>query len=420
MQKFQLKFPFRLLVAIFIKSAVIPLALENEMKDKVDRERRRRMTGLAAAVRSGDRAAIVHRLNSLRVDAVKLGYSEGWVSLQIEAVASEDFSVLGAAFGRWEFVGVGAHFFVVAPLRQYRQGAWRSRLSLIAGEVSRYLMDDIDKVDQAIEPLRRPGDALLQVMPVTVYASAGNACGAEGEAFITPDAWEIDAKGGPSILDLEEQGFRFREHAPRAVGRTFELHSARFMMQPLALPSWRQPYYREYVLHDAGHSTGVHLDRKIEMGVLNEAWLRGVEEHRADGVGMMAALATLPPEQVAAHVLVNLTVRLGLDVHRPGGLDADQDVVCCALTLQRYLEAEVLKLGRTGRLEFVDHSVAGMVRAAEHLQKASVETTRRELALRQDTGVTRVLSEMGPVHGGTAALIEHLRQLGQGMHSRLR
>ena len=227
-------------------------------------------------------------------------------------------------------------------------------------------------------------------------AACGNVGSEHGEAFVVANNWNfIDSFKGPSLIDITEQGRRFFDSGKECIRRIFEPNTAKLLLSALEGNKVTSTYNRhlEYQLHDAGHATGLGIDRKIQEKLFSSYWFASVEEWRADGVEFYLAVNSLSTEEAAKVVAVNLCVRLALDAHRRGGMDKDGDVCASLLTFDRLLESGKIKIDN-GCLSLCNLSYKSLLEAIEPHQLEAVNLTRRELDLDYPTGLFRLYGSL--------------------------
>ena len=344
-----------------------------------------------------------------------------WIGAMAKAVDQGRYDGLSEPFKAGAIVGPAGHLLVVGPYTQRRSEGDVTRLSGLFGQAIVYqqtpgVSAEVEAIQRA--PLRQP---VIPVLPIRGIAGCGNLGGEEGEAFIVPDGWGwTGSTQGLAINDMKEQLRRFEISGRRCIERIFDADTAAFLLAPMdASSGGEQVRHRSYDLHDVGHVAGLGLAQKVAEGLLPGFWYRAVEEWRADGVAFEVG-ARLMSEQDAAHDLAsNFCVRFGVDAHRPGGLDQDQDVACILLMLDRLLRDGGLKI-TGGRLALTDLSYKGLIRAFEGERYDTVDLTRRELATEHSTGILRLYGSV-PMHPSTAAILEGLvREPCRGFFSTLR
>ncbi len=373
---------------------------------------------LLAAVIAKDHARAAELLRALASDHLLPG---AWVRANADAIAGGCFDALSEPFKACDFVGPSGHMLVVGPYTQNRGHSAVTCLSALFGQVvdhqpTRAIAATLEAIQSA--PLRQPVHTIL---PIHGLAGCGNLGGEEGEAFVVPDGWGWPSSAqGPAINDMLEQSRRFETAGRRCIERIFDADTAAFLLAPMD-PSrgGDRVRHRSYELHDAGHSSGHSFAAKVKDGLLAGFWYRAVEEWRADGVAFELGARLLSETDAANDLASNFCVRFGVDAHRTGGSDSDQDVACTLLMLDRLLRDGALCI-RGGRLSLRDLTSAGLIRAFEGERFDTIELTRKELASAQPTAVLRLYGTMSVQPASEVILHGLVREPCRGFFTALR
>lgn len=334
-------------------------------------------------------------------------FPERWLKLLRDGLREGRWDGLSTAFAAREFIGPEGDVLMVGPYRQRRDGVDHDVPSLLCGRLKPRV--DLDRVAAISENIfgASPKNA-PEAIGIEVSHAAGAVGGASGEAFIVPDGWRWkDSHRGPAFNDMTEQRKRFggalecikRVFDQRTAGLLFDLVGGVDGMVDLAA--------LEYGLHDAaGHGNGVHLSEKLEGKHLPNATYRGFEEFRADGVALEVAERMFGLERASRIAASNAIVRLGLDAHRLGGLDADTDAQCALLHFHHLLESSQLSVGSAGRLTLVRADAHTLWRAYKPQRDLAIRVTQCELGLKRSAG----LSWLYATHFNVPASSRHIFQ----------
>jgi hypothetical protein len=330
-----------------------------------------------------------------------------WLELTADALERGTFDLLSEAFQNAAFVGPDGHMLLIGPYIQRRGGKEVMVLSALLGKkIDLGTLVNVEKTIEQIQgaPLQQP---VQPIIPIRCLASTGNLGGESGEAFVVPDGWGWkNSAFGPALNNMVEQLRRFDVSGRRCIERIFDADTAALLLTPMdASKGGVQVRHRSYEIHEAGHSTGLGLYRKVNEGLIPGFWYRCVEEWRADGVGFELGARLLEEEEAGKDLASNLCIRYGMDVHRTS-VDSDGDVACTMLIMDRLLQTGALKIVG-GRLALRDVSLGGLVRGFELMRHECIELTRRELQLEQPTGVMRLYGTV-PVHPSTTAILHGL------------
>ncbi len=362
---------------------------------------------IVEAIDRGDRTQALAFLNSVADHSSQWGLPRPWLLATAQALQEQSWTDLSQPFLCREFLGESGAFLMAAPYTVRREGKVHTRLSAFYGRVI-----DHDRTPPLEDLVRKRFGSLGQpvacILPVECFASGGNLGGEEGEAFIVPDGWPFpESASGPALNNMSEQLRRFSDSGVRCIRRIFDADTSDLLLDACG-DSERRLHLQcmEYQFHEAGHAAGLGLARKLREEALSTYWLRGVEEWRSDGVSFDIAIESLSEERAGRMIAANLCLRFGVDSHRHGGAERDQDVVCCQLLLDRLLKSGGLVI-RGGRLALRECSWAGLVRTVEAHCADAMRLTREELRLQHSIGVQGCYSRV-ELHPASAAVFEGL------------
>ena len=321
-----------------------------------------------------------------------------WLLNTKNALKTRNWNLLSDGFARQEFVGANGYFLIIAPYTVRRESSQITKLTAIFGCVIFLPCPLIEKLEHLIsENVGKLHQKIPLILSYEKIAACGNVGSEYGEAFIVANNWNfLDSLKGPSLIDTTEQQRRFLDSGKECIRRIWEPDSAELLLSALEEDKTASSYNRhlEYQLHDAGHATGLGIDRKIHENLFSTYWNASVEEWRADGVEFYLAVNTLSTEEAAKVIAVNLCVRFALDAHRSGGLDRDGDVCASLLVFDRLLESGKIKIDN-GRLSLCNLSYKSLLEAVEPHQLEAVNLTRQELNLDYPTGLSRLYGSVG-------------------------
>lgn len=346
------------------------------------------LKSLQEAVSDGDAADASVLVDELRATDQGQLYPTVWLEATAAALRSGRWDDLSEAFSTRKFIGDSGHVLVVGQYRQRRDGVANTVLSMLCGNVIRRV--DLGRVAEASRKLfgtvqENPPEAI----PLNVTFAAGAVGGQAGEAFVVPDGWTWkSASFGPAFNDMNEQRKRY-DVAVACVERIFTPETAALLVRLVGgVSGMVEVAADEYGLHDAaGHGNGISLSVKLDRELLPNAAYRGFEEFRADGVALELAGMLFGFVYASKIVASNLIVRLGLDAHRGGGMDADTDVQCALLGLHHLFESKQVEMSPSGKLTLVDPTPEGLWRATKPQRDLAVEVTQCELRLRRHEGL---------------------------------
>jgi len=336
---------------------------------------------------NGDIKTAVEQLTILTDTADDYALPGEFLRLNCEALQKNNWDVLSQAFVNEEFIGPEGEFLIVAPYTARRQARKETLLTAIYGKVLPYeVLPDLSKVVDEIQgPLKEP---IGRIMSFRRFASCGMVGTEGGEAFLVPDDWGFkDSHRAPALNDMTEQQTRYMT-AKRCIEIIFDMKSANLLLESRKNGfDWMMLRHREYGFHDAGHSTGLGLKTKLGNDLLPTPWYRGVEEWRADGIEFELLRQTLSECETGRTIAANLSLRLGLDAHREGGVERDTDVVAAQLALDALLESGALEISADRKLGFTNPTYEGLVEASHEHRSRAIQLTRDELALQYQQGI---------------------------------
>lgn len=347
-------------------------------------------------------------------------YPKVWNRALQEALQSSDFSPLAVPFKRKAFLGPNGDFIIAGPYKQLRNGTESVELSHIVGRViSTPPIPSVKKIK--LKLFGSQGEKMAAILPVQIFESSGNLAREHGEGFIVPDNWGWTGSAeGPPVNNMTEQRNRLAK-AFRCIERIFDNASAALLkhaVEPLRSGTVVQHY--EYQYHDYGHECGLGLFSKINHGLLKENYaMQGIEEWRADGVGLALAIRTQPVKTAARIIASNLITRFGLDSHRGGGLNRDFDMVVALHSLDKLVEGKGLIIkGR--KLAFKEITANGLINAVEVLCDEAIRLTRDELNLADPLGLFRRYGQVPVTPHAEALFAGHVVEPCQGIFTNLR
>jgi len=358
-----------------------------------------------AAITGGDHRRAAAMLRELASEHAAL-FHRDWLAATIEALHHNRYDALSRPFETGQFVGPAGHVLLVGPYTQRRGESNVTELSALLGQVIEHrATPDVVAALEAVQraPLHQPVGAIV---PIRGLAGCGTLGGEAGEAFVVPDAWGWPrASRGPAINDMAEQLRRFELVGRRCIERIFDADTAAFLLAPMDPEhGGEEVRHRSYELHDAGHASGLGLTRKVAHNLIPGFWYRAVEEWRADGMAFEVGARLLSERDAAFDLASNFCVRFGIDAHRPGGIDQDQDVACIALMLEGLLCGGALRISG-GRLSLRELSHRALIEAFEVERHDTIVLTRQELAASHGTAVQRLYAQV-EVHDSTLAILE--------------
>jgi hypothetical protein len=333
-----------------------------------------------------------------------------FISQILEAAKSGDWHAVGSAFVERRFIGPTGRFALIAPYKIVRSGTEFSALSGLYGEV--ITTEPIQDLSASIISLiQREPEEITQILPFRCISSFGLTEGDDGEAFIVPDGWQIPCSArGPALNNVTAQDRRFSE-AEWCLSRIFAESSARLLLRPLLDEDTRvETRQREFQFHEAGHSSGIGLRKKIEKDLFRTTWYRGVEEWRADGIEFELLVRHFGQVEAGRIIAANYSLRFGVDAHRQGEIERDTDVMASMLTLNSLLKTRAIHINSERKLAFIDESYPGLVRASIAHRADSLQLTRDELMLEFEQGVWGLYGSMA-VDRATRVIFDGLVRL---------
>ncbi|UYV12386.1 MAG: DUF6014 family protein [Phycisphaera sp.] len=364
------------------------------------------LTDLQDAIAHGDLhdvAALVDHLGR-----ATQRFPQRWLELLRDALREGRWDGLSAAFAAREFIGPRGDVLLLGRYRQQRDGVDHDVLSMLCGRLKpRVDLGHVAAVSEDLfgHPPQNPPEAI----GIEVSHAAGAVGGAGGEAFVVPDGWGwTESHRGPAFNDMTEQRKRFGD-AMECIKRILDEPTAALLTGLVGgVDGMVEAAAMEYGLHDAaGHGNGIHLSEKLGGGHLPNATYCGFEEFRADGVALEVAGRMFGPERAGRIAASNTIVRLGLDAHRLGGLDADTDAQCTLLHFHHLLESGLLAIeGSTGRLTLARHDAPTLWRAFKPQRDLAIRVTQCELGLKKPAG----LSWLYATHFNVPASSRHIFQ----------
>lgn len=323
-------------------------------------------------------------------------FPQSWLLNQVNSLNEFDWSTASDKFIEQEFVGKSGYFLIIAPYRIRRESSNSIELTAILGQVSDCPNLMLDTPENFIQKefgiLNQP---IPVILPYNQIAACGQAGSESSEAFIVANSWQIpQSVQGPSLNDMTEQRRRFDNSGQECIQRIWERSSAELILEPLCDPSLRD-YYRnlEYQLHEAGHASGLGLERKIKEELFVDYWNGSVEESRSDGVELEIAANLLPAIEAGKLAAVNICVRQGLDAHRRGGLDRDGDAGASLINFAKLWDSGEVQI-KDGRLALRELTYPGLLRATKPLREWAMQLTRKELRLCYSQGLYRLYGSL--------------------------
>jgi Family of unknown function (DUF6014) len=319
-----------------------------------------------------------------------------WLLNTAKALETGEWGLLSEDFCRQKFVGQDGYFLIIAPYTIRRGGTISTKLTAIFGRIIPVTFPPIEKLEDIIrERIGELHQPIPLIIPYERIAACGNANSEQGEAFIVPNNWDFpNSFNGPALNDMTEQKRRFLISGRQCLHHIWEPDSAELLLAALANETTAtHNRHLEYQFHDAGHATGLGIDRKIKEDLFPTYWYACVEEWRSDGVEFELAQTALSTEKAGQIVAVNLCVRLALDAHRRGGIDGDGDACASLLTFDRLLESGEIGI-KNSRLYLRDLSYQGLLRAVEPHRQEAVRLTQQELKLDDCKGLFRLYGSL--------------------------
>jgi hypothetical protein len=335
-------------------------------------------------------AASVEMLHYLARESNK--FPQQWLLDTAKALKTGDWNLISNGFIYQEFMGKDGYFLIIAPYTVRRETRENTKLTAIFGRVIPIVSPSLATLEYTIHErigvLHQP---IPLILPYERIAACGNANSEQGEAFVVPNGWAfLNSFKGPALNDMTEQRRRFLNSGKECLRRIWEPESGKLFLAALEDETiGTRNRHLEYQFHDAGHASGLGLDRKIQENLFPTYWYACVEEWRSDGVEFELAQTTLSTEEAAQVVAVNLCVRLALDAHRRGGIDRDGDVCASLLTFDRLFESGEIDI-KNGRLCLREPSHKGLLRSVEPHRQEAVRLTQQELKLDYSTGLLRL------------------------------
>lgn len=316
-------------------------------------------------------------------------FPQSWLKATKYALKTEDWGVLSEDFVRGAFVGLDGYFLLIAPHQLSREAGGTVELSALLGRVIKLEGMPTKQVEkQALETFGILCQSITDVIPFTCLAACGHFGHEDSEAFIVPESWMIpNSDKGSSLNNMTQHRQRFHEVVQRNIPRIFEPETAELLLESLAdedVGVKRQ--HIEYQYHDAGHSTGLGIRRKIQDNLLPTYWCAGIEEWRADGVEFELAAGTLSKEELGKLVAANLCLRLGVDAHRWGGGDFDAHATTSLLILEYLFRSGALCI-KDDKLALRHPAYRSLAWAVEMQRTEAVGLTREELTLEHPIGL---------------------------------
>ncbi len=268
--------------------------------------------------------ATVAILHQLALESRELPHQ--WLLNTAKALETGNWDLLSNDFVHQKFVGRDGYFLIIAPYTVRREVIKSTKLTAIFGRLLPVVSPPIERVEYIIRKrigeLRQP---IPLVVPYERIAACGNVGSEQGEAFVVANNWNFaNSFKGPALNDMTEQRRRFLDSGRECLHRIWEPDSAALLLAALENESiGTRNRHLEYQFHDAGHATGLGIDRKVQENLFPTYWYASVEEWRSDGVEFDLADTALSTEEAGQVVAVNLCVRLALDAHRRGGIDKE-------------------------------------------------------------------------------------------------
>ncbi|MEM9290359.1 MAG: DUF6014 family protein [Acidobacteriota bacterium] len=352
-----------------------------------------------------ERRSLAEDLRQLIDDAEILSLSTSWIEAQWQAVVTGDWKPLGNAFAALDFLGSGDAIFIVAPYTVRRKATAIRRWSGVFGEVLPEAREQIP-LGQMLRDAGIPCSAeVMRIIPFRATGTAGALRGEQGEAFVVPDGWHFNQEEtGPALNNMSEQSRRFAA-SQHCIRRIFDEASANRLLQVMTREQERmRVQYLEYQFHEAGHAAGLGLGAKLQIGLLATWWHRAVEEWRSDGIEFELAHRGLPRNEAEALVKANLCLRLGIDAHREGGLERDQDVGCALLTLDSLLKSGIVEV-RGSKLHLRD---GDLMEATCHHRASALTLTHQEAGLTYPEGLHRLYGTVPVSEASRAVFSAHV------------
>lgn len=330
----------------------------------------------AVAANDAKAAATQVRILSLAAEA---GRTATFLADTATALETGNWAPLTPGFHKKEFIRDDGTFLLIGPYTVRRQGKEVTTLSALYGEVIPH--DSPPFEETALLVFGELRQSVPRVIPVRVHAGAGQFGHEEAsEAFVVPDGWAFSESDGPAINNMDEQRRRFSESLTTCMNNIFDSATASLLLDPLRdAKQGIQIQHLEFQVHDAGHATGIGLKAKLSLGLLSNTWFRAVEEWRADGVANEIASRCFSLEAFADIIASNFCIRFGLDAHRAGGVERDQDADACLLTFAHLLKSGMFAIGADGKLRLLNPTKRGLVDATALMRASAVALTRKEL-----------------------------------------
>jgi len=255
------------------------------------------------------------------------------------AIEGNNWNLLGRHFQNENFISNDGIFLIIAPYRVYRSKKLIEQLSGLLG-IATLVDEQSENVSTYLKNLSPTNEDLTKIIGFRRLSSFGAVGGPLGEAFLVPNAWCFKgAENGPALNDLTEQYARINI-ASWCITQIFNETTSNMLLNPVLDPidgiSIRN---REFQFHEAGHFSGYGFSKKFNQLFFQDHLNRAVEEWRSDGVSFYLMEKSINEEQFSKLIASNIVLRLGLDIHRPGGTDSDPDVIASSLMLQDMLES---------------------------------------------------------------------------------
>jgi hypothetical protein len=307
-------------------------------------------------------------------------FSPAYLLKVAKALETDSWNELGEDFLQHNFIGKNGYILLVGPYIRRKEWQKDVKLTAIFGRLNSRSLPISNLEVSARQAFGQTLQPLAPTFAIESIATCGNI--GQQEAFLAPDCWCFPkSEHGPALVNLTAHQQRLTGWVKERIRRIFEAKTADLILQVV---QDKTAQLQEYWLHEAGHAAGMGLKLKIANDLFPNSIQSGWEEYKTDIAGFHLAATVLTPEQVGQLVAATFCIRFGIDAHRPGGADKDQDVMSVLLILDRLLLSGEFELQQDSRLALKDVSYEGLCRAiAPHRQEARY-LIQQELALKDN------------------------------------
>lgn len=353
---------------------------------------------LAAAVIAEDRQLVISLVIALS-NLQDTPYCREALETLAKCLETDDWEAMSKVFtDPGMFFGSDGKFLMVGNYSIRRNGSVSTELTLMAGRArmdlveinGRALYDYFDSVDIHS---KSTGDLFAHpvpvIFPIELDSFAGPVGNESGEAFVVPDGWEQipNAEAGHVFNIMAEQRRRFRESGETALRRILTTETADLVLGLLGTGEVEDRHRAlEYQTHDIGHSTGLGLHQKLHDNLLGSPRHRGVEEFRADGIGLSLVKPLMSKGQFAGICASNFATRFGVDAHRRGGISLDTDMIAVALLFKTAFESGLFHI-QNRKIGFANPTPESLIALYQASSEKALAITRQELNLARPEGI---------------------------------